>query len=201
LSAQRTLQGVNLNLRKLDFSPDVNPLVKPVEVKTRRKLVKAGMPERMMNIETGEITGVATVHTIEETDDIQFVKVFAAGVAASFDLTKTAQRVFNVVLGQYQNTPLTGGFADSIYLSWFNDGIDGRAVGMSEKTFQRGLKELLQKGFLAPRSPEVFWVNPGLFFKGDRVRFIKEYVRRQSSANQAQREALEAHGQLRIEGT
>ena len=49
---------------------------------------------------------------------------------------------------------------------------------MSEKTFQRGLKELLAKQFLAPRSPSTFWVNPALFFKGDRVKFITEYRRK-----------------------
>jgi len=36
----------------------------------------------------------------------------------------------------------------------------------------------LAKGFLAPRSPNLFWVNPSLFFKGDRVMFIKEYRRK-----------------------
>ena len=72
------------------------------------------------------------------------------------------------------------GFAESIELAWFNDGLSGRAVDMSEKTFQRGLKELLAKQFLAPRSPSTFWVNPALFFKGDRVKFITEYRRKSS---------------------
>jgi hypothetical protein len=31
---------------------------------------------------------------VEERDDAEFVKVFAAGVAASYCLSKTAQRVF-----------------------------------------------------------------------------------------------------------
>ena len=49
---------------------------------------------------------------------------------------------------------------------------------MSEFTFRRGLKELLEKEFLRPRQPGVYWVNPALFFKGDRVAFVKEYRRR-----------------------
>lgn len=48
---------------------------------------------------------------------------------------------------------------------------------MSEKTFNRGLRELLDKGFIAPKTPGLFWVNPALFFKGDRVRFVREYKR------------------------
>ncbi|WP_267129127.1 hypothetical protein, partial [Pseudomonas helleri] len=67
------------------------------------------------------------------------------------------------------------GFAESLELAWFNDGLSGRSVDMSEKTFQRGLKELLAKQFLAPRSPSTFWVNPALFFKGDREKVMNEY--------------------------
>lgn len=43
---------------------------------------------------------------------------------------------------------------------------------------KRGLRELLDKSFLYPKDSASFWVNPSLFFKGDRVLFIKEYRRR-----------------------
>jgi hypothetical protein len=33
------------------------------------------------------------------------------------------------------------------------------------------------KGFLSPKLRDQFWVNPSLFFKGDRVAFITEYKR------------------------
>lgn len=148
-----------------------------------------------MNPATGEITGIAAIHQIEERDDAEFVKVFAAGVAASYELTKTAQRVFQVVLDQYQRTPMSRGFADAIELFWFGDGIEGRDVGMKEDTFKKGLRELLDKGFLAPKSPTSFWTNPALFFKGDRVLFIKEYRRRKPT----EQETLEAAGQQRLE--
>jgi hypothetical protein len=151
-----------------------------------------------MNTTTGEIAAVATIHQVEERDDAEFVKVFAAGVAASYELTKTAQRVFQVVLDQYQRTPMSRGFADYVNLFWFDDGIDGRQVGMSEKTFQRGLKELLEKRFISPKDSASFWTNPALFFKGDRVMFIKEYRRRKSSADELERSKLESRGQMRI---
>ena len=144
---------------------------------------------------TGEVHGVATIHQVEERDDAEFVKVFAAGVAAAYELTKTAQRVFQVVLDQYQRTPMSRGFADHVNLFWFDDGIEGRDVGMSEKTFQRGLKELLAKRFIYPKGPTAFWTNPALFFKGDRVMFVKEYRRRRTS----HQEELEARGQQRLE--
>ena len=69
---------------------------------------------------------------------------------------------------------------------------------MKEDTFKKGLRELLDKGFLAPKSPTSYWTNPALFFKGDRVMFIKEYRRRKASADQEARNELEARGQQRL---
>ena len=160
------------------MSPLINPLVEPQQLKTKRRLVKSGRSEDLVNSATGEITGVAAIHQIEERDDAEFVKVFAAGVAATYELTKTAQRVFQVVLDQYQRTPMSRGYADSVELFWFGSGINGRDAGMSERTWMRGLKELLEKRFLYPKTTSSYWTNPALFFKGDRVLFIKEYRRR-----------------------
>lgn len=185
-------------LDKLAYSPTINPLIEPQEIKTRRRLVRSGRGEDLVNPATGEVVGVAAIHQVEERDDAEFVKVFAAGVAATYELTKTAQRVFQVVLDQYQRTPMNRGYADAVELFWFGDGIDGRAAGMSEYTFKRGLRELLDKGFLYPKSPSSYWTNPALFFKGDRVMFIKEYRRRRVTADQAEREELEARGQQRL---
>lgn len=200
MSPETTKQGLKLsfNLRKLNYSPTINPLMEPQQVQTKRRYVRSGRSEDLINPATGEIHGVATIHQVEEKDDAEFVKVFAAGVAASYELSKTAQRVFSVVLDQYQRTPMNRGYADAIDLFWFGDGIEGRDVGMSEKTFQRGLKELLERRFLYPKSPTSFWTNPALFFKGDRVMFVKEYRRRVAKADQAQRDELEARGQLRL---
>lgn len=172
---------MSINLRKLDYSPTINPLMEPQQVTSKRRYVRSGHAEELINPKTGEVHGVATIHQVEERDDAEFVKVFAAGVAASYELTKTAQRVFQVVLDQYQRTPMSRGFADHVNLFWFDDGIEGRDVGMSEKTFQRGLKELLEKRFIHPKGPTAFWTNPALFFKGDRVMFVKEYRRRKTA--------------------
>ena len=191
----KTDSKMSINLRKLDYSPTINPLMEPQQVTSKRRFVRSGHAEELINPRTGEVHGVATIHQVEERDDAEFVKVFAAGVAASYELTKTAQRVFQVVLDQYQRTPMSRGYADSVNLFWFGDGIEGRDVGMSEYTFKRGLRELLDKGFLYPKDSASFWTNSALFFKGDRVLFIKEYRRRKLTEQQE----LEARGQQRLE--
>ncbi len=185
-------------LRSLSYSPEVNPLMEPQELKMKKRWVKTGRAETLVNMSTGEVSGVAAHHQIEDKDDAEFVKVFAAGIKGIYDLTKTASRVFQVVLDQYQREPMSKGFADSIYLAWFDGGLSGQDVGMSESTFNRGLRELVNKSFLYPRSPSVFWVNPSMFFKGDRVLFVKEYRRRKTSSDQADREAVEKAGQKRL---
>lgn len=186
------------NLRKLEYSPEVNPLMQPRQIEVKRKHVRTGISRDLVDGDTGEVTHAAMIHTVEDKDDAEFVKVFAAGVKAIYDLSRTASRVFQTVLEVYQAEPMSRGFADSVYLAWFDGGLSGRSIGMSEDTFQRGLKELLAKGFLAPRQPNVFWVNPSLFFKGDRVLFLREYRRRVSSEDQRKRDELERRGQQRL---
>lgn len=165
-------------LNKLEFSPTVNPLLEPQEVKLKRRYVRTTGRQDLVNPSTGELAGVAAIHMVEEKDDAEFVKVFADGVKAAFGLTRTGSRVFQAVLEIYQSTSMKGGYAEAVELFWFNEGLSGRDVDMSEDTFKRGLRELLDKGFLAPRVASSFWVNPSLFFKGDRVAFIKEYRRK-----------------------
>lgn len=186
------------NLRKLEYSLNVNPLVETKDIRVKQRHVRTGIRRDLVDVDTGEVMAAATVHSIEEKDDAEFVKVFAAGIAATYDLSKTAQRTFQAVLDEYQRTPMSRGFVDTLYLAWMDGGLSGRDIGMSDKTFQRGLKELLVKGFLAPRSPNAFWVNPSLFFKGDRVLFLREYRRKVSGEDQAKRERLEKAGQERL---
>ncbi len=168
----------SLKALRRDFSPTVNPLLESTTVTMKRRYVSTGRGRDLLDPSTGEVTGVSIIRVVEERDDAEFVKVFAEGVKASFGLSRTGARVFQAVLDAYQRESMAGGYADSVRLFWFGDGLDGQAIGMSERTYQRGLKELIQKRFLAPKSVESFWVNPALFFKGDRVAFVKEYRRR-----------------------
>lgn len=164
------------DLRTLNYSPSSNPLIKPTEVPVKRKRVRSSLAgKQLVDANTGQLEATAVIHQIEDKDTDEFVKVFAAGIAASYELSRTGQRVFQAILQEYEQTPMTRGYADSIYLAWFDGGLSGRKIDMSEYTFKRGLRELLDKSFIAPQAPNVFWVNPALFFKGDRVMLIREY--------------------------
>jgi hypothetical protein len=188
---------LKFDLRRLPFSPVKNPLVDGVTIKTKQKQIRVGGVREMTDMTTGEISQAVIVEE-QELDDIHFVKVFTAGIRAAFGLSLTGSRVFQAMLDVYQHQPLSGGFADSLYMHFFDGGLDGRKLDMSERTFRRGLLELLEKRFLFPRGENLFWVNPNLCFRGDRATFIKTYRRRTSAEDAAARDRLEANGQQRL---
>ena len=100
-------------LRSLSYSPEINPLMEPNQVQVKKRWVKTGRAEQLVNLSTGEISGMSAHHQVEEKDDAEFVKVFAAGVKAIYDLTRTASRVFQVVLDQYVQAALGPGLLES----------------------------------------------------------------------------------------
>jgi hypothetical protein len=184
------------DIRVLNYSPKINPLVETKQnpVKTKKGLVATKMSTDLVDPTTGEHHSHALIHKIKEVDDQHFVKVFAEGVKRAFELNRTESRVFQKILEIYEAEKMTGGYADSISLSWFNGGLNGDKIGMSDVTFHRGLKALLNKGFISPKMPNIYWVNPSLFFKGDRVAFVTEYRRTQKS----EKDKLEDAGQQRL---
>ena len=78
------------------------------------------------------------------------------------------------ILNTIQKTPN----ADSIYLNWFevDDYSKKHELQISERSFYNAMKELLLKGFIAESERiNQYWINPHLFFNGDRMVFIREY--------------------------
>lgn len=195
ITAKKTLPKI----RSLPYSPNVNPLVEPESVQVKKKWVRAGSVRNLLN-EDGNVEAVTAIHQIEEVDNAQFVKIFAAGARAMFDLSMSATRVFQVVVAMYEKEPMRGGFSECVYLSWVGGGPGGTPVpGMSESVWNRGMRELVDRRFLSARLPGIFWVNPALLCKGDRVLLVKEYRRKKQSADGVLRDELEACGQMRID--
>lgn len=66
---------------------------------TRTGILK---PKELIDAETGEAVMASIIHIIEKADEDHFVNVFADGVKAAFDLTKTGYRLFQTILQDYQ---------------------------------------------------------------------------------------------------
>ena len=157
---------VGPSLRSLEYSPHVNPLMEGQAVEVKRRFVSGGLKKDLIDPLTGEISGASVIREVAEKDDAEFVKVFAGGISAAFGLSRTAARVFQLVLEMYQAEPMVGGYADSVYLVWFDNGLCGRAVDMTDRTFHSGLRELLAKGAFGPQGAKCVLVQCGLVLQG-----------------------------------
>lgn len=136
----------------------------------------------LVNHATGEVAGdMAVIGVQKVVDKEEFVKFFGAGIEEVFELSKPAKDLFRSILRVYldqKNQP------DQLYINY--DVIrDDYGYDKSRPTYNNGINELCVKGFLAPveRRENLYWVNPHLFYKGDRIRIVREYVRQGSKAH------------------
>jgi len=151
-----------------------NPFVGGAVANTKQgiKRITNKTGDRMMVVSenTGEIMASAGFHQIVDVDKTQFVKLYINGVKAFKDLTGAGTKVFEVLYIQVQES--IG--KDVIYLSFSE--IDQRITPMGEATFYRGMKELIDKGFIAESiTQNKYFLNPDYMWNGDRLAFVKEF--------------------------
>lgn len=149
---------------------ETNPLVNPKELVMKERTVKVGSARELVDMSTGEVSNVNAIYQRKIVDSERFAKIYLDGLAKTFGMTKTAQRVFQSILKLCEKD------TDSLWLNFML--VSKHDPDMPESTFYRGLKELLDRDFIAHSDvPNKFWINPHLFFNGDRVKFITEYVK------------------------
>ena len=151
-----------------------NPSIPDQEDISRPRRAQIGSDQKglIINEGTGEIlgTGGALVYEWEEVDKERFVKLFLAGVKQASGLSKAGLAIFEVVYNRIRDNPNS----DKVELNFYH--ASDQIKGITERTYQRGLRELLDKQFLF-RSPSegVFFVNIRYMFNGDRLAFVKAY--------------------------
>jgi predicted DNA-binding transcriptional regulator len=113
-------------------------------------------------------------------DEDQFIKLFTKDLAIWFDLNKSGMRVFAALLTVIQKEAIR---RDLVYLDRTDEAIEEFKI--QKTTFFNGIEELLAKGFIARHvSSGWYFINPTMFFNGDRARFVKEY-RKEKIPNRA----------------
>lgn len=149
-----------------------NPFWEPTEVKVGKKFVTVS--GGMHVSDEGESVQHSGIHIVTEIDKEEFVKLYTKNMKTFFDLKPTTQKVLQVVLNAVQQSPN----ADCIYMHWLSvdEYLKTHALGMSKASFHNAMNELLAKKFIAKSvEPHKFWINPHLFFNGDRMTFVREY--------------------------
>lgn len=152
-----------------------NPFWEPYEIKIGPRFVRIAGGTHISD--EGEAIKHSGIHIIEEKDEDEFIKLYTRNMKAFFDLKPTTQKVLTAVLDAVQRSPN----ADSIYLHWFNvEAYSSQSnLKISRTSFHNALKEMIKKGFLAEaEEPNRYWINPHLFFNGNRMVFIREYRRK-----------------------
>ena len=151
-----------------------NPFVSSVLVETKTKRLTNTKGDMMVvNGGTGEIvSSAAGFWRAQEVDGSKFVKLYINGVKAFRDLTSAGTRLFEILYLEVQKN--IG--KDLIWLS-FNE-VDQAATPMGKATFMRGMRELIEKGFLAESTTQSkYFLNPDYVWNGDRLAFVKEYYK------------------------
>lgn len=169
------------------FAYSKNPFWRPTEVKvgTRKITISGGF---VANSQTGEGMHHAGIHRVEWVDEDKFVKLFTQNLKAFFNLTPATQKVLQCVISTLQTNPN----ADGIWLPWFDveDFSVTNDLKISRTSFQRAMKEMIEKGFIAESENQNFyWINPHLFFNGDRMVFINEYRKAEKVVSQQKNDA------------
>lgn len=140
-----------------------------------------------------EQIAVAQIRRITTVDSDPFVKLFTSELNRFFDLTPTALRIVTVLIQDIGKIRL--GEGDQVYLTEKSLAETLQSHGLkapSSATYYRAMEELIEKGFVAPSTnPPLFFINPAIFFNGDRVRFVTEIKRKKMT----RQEQLEKQGQ------
>jgi len=150
----------------------VNPSVPTTSLETRQKRfeVPGGKASVIVDNSTGEIKGIGGMGFWwqEEVDASRFVKLFLDGIKQASGLSKTGMQVFELLYNQMRENP----GHDKIELSHYI----ASERGLSERTYRRGLRELLEKEFLYRSTTEgLFFINIRFMFNGDRLAFVRTY--------------------------
>jgi len=153
--------------------------------RSRKISVPGGRGSVIVDNSTGELKGIGGMGFWweEEVDVTRFVKLFLDGIKQAAGLSKTGIQVFELV---YREMRLNPG-SDEIKLNQYV----ARDYGLSDRTYQRGVRELLEKEFLF-RSPSdgVFFVNIRFMFNGDRLAFVKSYHLKDSARQDDRQQEL-----------
>lgn len=148
---------------------DSNPSIPAANQISKTRRVQMGNNQRGLVIDngSGEILGQggAMFYEYEEVDKEKFVKIFLAGIRGAAGMSKAGLAVFQLIYDQMRD------HKERDYVA-----LDAFTSGLPTRTFQRGVRELIEREFLfRSPNPGLFWVNIKFMFNGNRLAFVKGY--------------------------
>lgn len=137
---------------------------------TRRISNVKGDKMLIVSQEAMEIIAPTGFHETAEADRTQLVRLYIDEIGTFQGLTSTGIRVFEFIFLLVQQNP----GIDELTLHY--SVVEKHKFDMSPATFKRGMRELLEKGFIyESMTPNLYWLNIDYLFNGNRLAFIKEF--------------------------
>jgi len=165
------------NKNKIDPEMEykINPYVfeNALNIKTKKKKLTVSKGTELVEKDGTETVFTSTISQIQEVDKEEFIKIFTGQIKLYFDLSQAGFKLYFVLLGIYQKN--IGG--DEIYfnLEIAQEEAVKYEYNISKTVYYRALKELLDKNIIAKSSRKyIFYINPAIFFNGDRAKFVRD---------------------------
>jgi AraC-like DNA-binding protein len=172
-----------------------NPFWEDVEIELGSKRVTVATGMHVSN--DGESVSHSGVHVVHKVDKSEFLKIYTRNMKAIFDLKPSSLKVLRFLFAEVQKHP----GADGIYLHWFDvekffenevkevvkqledanaskESIESaaRRANISRASFHTALNDMMSLNIIAKSTRmNLYWINPGIIFNGNRMTFINEY--------------------------
>jgi len=129
--------------------------------------------------ETGEIEDTLITTVRKVVDQEQFIKLYRSQIAMIFNLPQYAQKVFAFFLNSTKMN------SDQVFFS-FQKCMEYTGY-KSTSSISKGLVSLLEKSIIYRTSePNIYFINPNVFFDGKRMCLLTDIVVKGSAAHMKQ---------------
>jgi hypothetical protein len=164
-----------MSLQRYSENPFVADMIVPVKNRSVKFSTMGGSDNVIVNQSTGEVQATHLT-TYKKVDGAQFVKLFTANIALTFDLKSAGIKSFNVLMWTVQHNAITKDQVDldSFMLEEFINSHNGggKKLSLSLATFKRGLNELVKMQIIAMTLRKGrYYINPNFVFNGSRIAF------------------------------
>lgn len=129
---------------------------------------------------SGEVIAHGAFGFVQEkiVDSEEFVKIYLAGIRRYGELSKAGALLFEFVYREISGR--AGKDRDTVLLNYVL-AVEWNST-LSRRTYERGLSELLEKGFLfRSMAADMYYVNVRFMFNGNRMVLVESYRRREAA--------------------
>jgi len=138
-------------------------------IKTGKFRIAANRNITVTDHDTGLVSdGLNVIHKVVNVDNEQYVKLYKKQLAMLFDMSAKSLKLLSFIMSICNRN------TDYVYFSYKDcmvfTGYKSRQV------IYRALNELIQSNIIAKSgSQSKYWINPAIFFSGDRLVVVNEY--------------------------